>query len=82
MPDTPTAAAGGDVGTGWTFAPPDAGAMLRALDAALEVRWHQPGVWAAIMRAGMTADLSWNRAAAEYERVFGWALMDEPARAH
>jgi len=70
------------VGTGWTFAPPDAGAMLRALDAALEVRWHQPGVWAAIMRAGMTADLSWNRAAAEYERVFGWALVDEPARAY
>jgi len=30
----------------------------------------------------MTADLSWNRAAAEYERVFGWALMDEPARAY
>lgn len=55
--------------------------MLRTLDAALEVRWHQPDRWAAIMHAGMTADLSWDRAAAEYEKVFGWALMDEPARA-
>ena len=73
--------ADGDVGTGWTFSPPDAPAMLRTLDAALAVRWHQPDRWAAIMRAGMTADLSWDRAAAEYEKVFGWALMDEPARA-
>ncbi|KAK9834131.1 hypothetical protein WJX81_000869 [Elliptochloris bilobata] len=74
-------AAGGDVATGWTYSPPDSGAMLRALDQALDLRWHQPDLWAAIMRAGMTADLSWDRAAADYEQVFAWALMDEPARA-
>lgn len=72
----------GEEGTGWTFSPPDADAMLATLDRALKVRWHQPDVWAAMMRAGMTADLSWNRAAAEYEQVFAWALMDAPARAY
>ena len=30
----------------------------------------------------MTADLSWNRAALEYEQVFQWALMDAPVRAY
>ena len=36
----------------------------------------------AVMRNGMAADLSWNRAALEYEQVFRWALMDAPARAY
>ncbi|BDA44490.1 Soluble starch synthase 1, chloroplastic/amyloplastic [Coccomyxa sp. Obi] len=67
-------------GTGWTFSPPDAAAMLRAVDAALEVRWHRPDEWQAIMRNGMTADLSWNRAALQYEQIFSWALMDQPVR--
>ncbi len=67
-------------GTGWTFGPPTADAMLRTVDAALHVRWHQPEAWQAVMRNGMTADLSWNKAALQYEQVFRWALMDAPAR--
>lgn len=69
-------------GTGWTFSPPEAAAMLRAVDAALETRWHRPDEWQAIMRNGMTADLSWNRAALQYEQIFNWALMDAPVRAY
>lgn len=56
-------------GTGWTFSPPTAEGMLGAVDRALEVRWHHPEAWQALMRNGMTADLSWNRAAHEYEQV-------------
>lgn len=69
-------------GTGWTFAPPEVGAMLGAVDRALEVRWHRPDQWQALMRNGMTADLSWNRAALQYEQIFNWALIDQPARAY
>jgi starch synthase len=67
-------------GTGWTFSPPEAGAMLGTVDRALETRWHHPESWQAMMRNGMTADLSWNKAAVQYETLFGWALMDAPAR--
>ena len=60
-----------DRGTGWTFSPPTAEGMLGAVDRALEVRWHHPEAWQALMRNGMIADLSWNRAALEYEQVGG-----------
>jgi hypothetical protein len=29
----------------------------------------------------MAQDLSWEKAAVEYEQIFGWALMDPPVRA-
>lgn len=65
-------------GTGWTFQPPSADAMLSCVDRALEIRWHNQKDWAALIRNGMTSDLSWDRAAKDYEQIFNWALMDPP----
>ena len=64
------------MGTGWTFSPPNAEAMLGALDSALTTRWHSPQAWQTVQRNGMQADLSWDRAARDYEQIFNWALMD------
>ena len=41
-------------------------------------RWHNRKDWAALIRNGMTSDLSWDRAAKDYEQIFNWALMDPP----
>ena len=39
-------------------------------------RWHNKEDWGALIRNGMTSDLSWDRAAQDYEQIFNWALMD------
>ncbi|CAK0737501.1 hypothetical protein CVIRNUC_000923 [Coccomyxa viridis] len=65
-------------GTGWTFNPPSADAMLACVDRALETRWHNRKNWNALIGNGMTSDLSWDRAAKDYEQIFSWALMDPP----
>jgi starch synthase len=36
--------------------------------------------WQGLQAAGMAQDLSWEKAAVEYEQIFGWALMDPPVR--
>ena len=41
-------------------------------------RWHNRKDWNALIRNGMTSDLSWDRAAKDYEQIFNWALMDPP----
>ena len=41
-------------------------------------RWHRREDWGALIYNGMTGDLSWDRAAQDYEQVFNWALMDPP----
>ncbi len=41
-------------------------------------RWHNKGDWGALINNGMTSDLSWDRAAKDYEQIFNWALMDPP----
>ena len=43
-------------------------------------RWHNRKDWNTLIRNGMTSDLSWDRAAKDYEQIFKWALMD-PAQA-
>ena len=65
-------------GTGWTFSPPDASTMLAAVDNAIVTFREHKASWNALMRNGMAQDLSWDRSAVEYERVFGWALIDPP----
>ena len=69
-----------NVGTGWTFSPPETVPMLRALDAALAVRDDQPARWRAMQDAAMGQDLSWDRAAASYEQVMRWAAVDPAVR--
>ncbi len=68
------------IGTGWTFSPPETHAMVGTVDAALGVMRGRPDMWRKLMHNGMTADLSWNRAAVEYEQVFGNALHNNPTR--
>lgn len=41
-------------------------------------RWHRKEDWNALIRNGMTSDLSWDRAAKDYEQIFNWAVMDPP----
>ena len=69
-----------NVGTGWTFSPPETVPMLRALDAALGVWRGDRPRWAAMQAAAMGQDLSWDRAAAAYEQVMRWAASDPPVR--
>jgi starch synthase len=58
-----------DAGTGFLFAAADAGALSSAVRRAMDA-WHDGGRWAAIVRRGMTADLSWDVPAARYEEAF------------
>lgn len=52
--------------------------MLAAVDNALVTFREHKESWSALMRNGMAQDLSWDRSAVEYERIFGWALLDPP----
>ena len=69
-----------NVGTGWTFTPPETVPMLRALDAALSVLKDDPARFTAMQTAAMGQDLSWDRAAGAYEQVMRWAAVDPPVR--
>lgn len=74
-------AEGESTGTGWTYTPCDVGAMLAALDLALQTYHNHRESWQGLMRSGMNKDLTWDRAAQQYEQIFEWAFMDPPARA-
>lgn len=54
--------------------------MLQAVDLALKTFHGHEDSWRVLMQEGMSKDLSWNRAAEQYEQVFNWAFMDPPAR--
>lgn len=80
-PPPPTAArppTAADVGTGWLFTPPEVAPMLAAVTEAVRVWRHEPDRWRAMQVAAMGQDLSWDRAAEQYEAVAGWALIDPP----
>lgn len=71
---------GENIGTGWTFTPPESDPMMQALDLALQTFREYPESWQDLMRNGMKQDLSWNRSAQQYEQIFQWAMMDPPVR--
>lgn len=56
-------------GTGFQFEEYDAGALLKAIDAALAV-YAQPPAWKALVQRAMAMDFSWDAAAAEYEKLY------------
>jgi len=39
-------------------------------------RRNDERAWKGLQAAGMAQDLSWEKAAKQYEQLFGWALMD------
>eukprot|EP00271_Cylindrocystis_brebissonii_P006532 TRINITY_DN19307_c0_g1_i1.p1 TRINITY_DN19307_c0_g1~~TRINITY_DN19307_c0_g1_i1.p1 ORF type:complete len:750 (-),score=100.20 TRINITY_DN19307_c0_g1_i1:1340-3589(-) len=74
----PFANGGAGAGTGWTFSPLSSDAMLGALWNAIATYRQYPESWRGIMLRGMQQDMSWERAASQYEQVFAWALVDPP----
>jgi starch synthase len=56
--------------TGFRFDPPWTGAFSDAVQRALTLYRDDPGGWARLLRNGMTQDWSWERSAAEYEKLY------------
>jgi starch synthase len=56
--------------TGFRFNPPWGGAFYDAVQRALNLYRHQPDDWLRLMQNGMKQDWSWDRSAAEYERLY------------
>lgn len=74
----PFAQGGTGAGTGWTFSPLSVEGMMGAMWTAIATYREQKDSWRGIMLRGMSSDMSWERAALQYEQVFQWALMDPP----
>jgi starch synthase len=56
--------------TGFTFVVYSARAFLEAVRRALAMYYGAPEQWLAVQRTGMRQDWSWDRSAAEYERLY------------
>ncbi|KAI5072640.1 hypothetical protein GOP47_0012746 [Adiantum capillus-veneris] len=74
----PFANAGKGGGTGWTFSPLSKEAMLGALWTSIQTYREHKASWQGIMRRGMEQDVSWDRAALQYEQIFEWSSIDPP----
>ena len=59
--------------TGVVFADDTSAAMIGAMVRALRL-FRDPTAWAALQRAGMTRDFSWDRSAQEYVKIYERAL--------
>ncbi|HLJ94765.1 MAG TPA: glycogen synthase GlgA [Gemmataceae bacterium] len=62
--------------TGFSFVAYTPAALLRAVQRALELYRGAPERWLTLMRTGMLQDWSWDRIAAEYEKLY--AMVMEP----
>jgi len=56
--------------TGFSFVHYTPGAFLATIQRALDLYRDQPEQWLALQRNGMRQDWSWNRSAAEYEKIY------------
>jgi starch synthase len=65
----PTTLAAGTA-TGFSFGPYSVEAFREALWRGCQLYWNQPDDWHQVMRTGMQQDWSWDRSAAEYERLY------------
>jgi starch synthase len=68
--DTTPATLANDRAMGFSFGPVSAEAFAGAIRRALDLYRNQPGAWRKVMRNAMRADWSWQRSAAEYERLY------------
>jgi starch synthase len=66
---TPDALAAGRA-TGFTFLARTAEALQESVQRALSLYRNQPMKWLGLMQTGMRQDWSWDRSAAEYERLY------------
>ena len=65
---TPEALADGSA-NGFSFGPPTAGALLAAIDRAIEL-WRDPDAWRRLQRSGMARDWGWGAAARQYVDLY------------
>jgi starch synthase len=56
--------------TGFTFLANNPGTFLTTVHRALEMYRRHPDQWLQLMRTGMRQDWSWDRSAAEYEKLY------------
>ncbi len=56
--------------TGFCFGPYTAGALLEAVQRAVDLYRGQPTAWRRLIQTGMAQDWSWDRSAAAYERLY------------
>ena len=76
MTDTTAETLARGTATGFSFKAHSEQALRETIDRALAL-WHdQPETWRQVMRNGMRQDWSWERSAAEYERLY--RLMAAP----
>jgi starch synthase len=59
-----------DTATGFSFLPHTASALAETVKRALEMYRGQPEQWWQLVRCGMRQDWSWDRSAAEYEKLY------------
>ena len=68
-------------GTGFTFRPYTAAALLEALQRA-QMAFGNPNIWKTLQLAGMRRDFSWDRSAREYVKLYERALIRNPSAGH
>jgi starch synthase len=56
--------------TGFSFVPYTPAALLETVQRAVELYRDEPERWLTLMQTGMCQDWSWNRSAAEYEKLY------------
>ncbi|TGD71502.1 glycogen synthase GlgA [Mangrovimicrobium sediminis] len=61
--------------TGFVFGTPDSDALRGAAQRALSL-WAQPERWRAMQATAMAQDFSWERSAAQYLQLYGFAAAD------
>jgi starch synthase len=63
--------------TGFAFVPDSPVSFLGAVERAVRLYRHDPQRWLGLMRNGMAQDWSWERSAAEYERLYQRLAAEE-----
>ena len=65
---------GTELGTGFLFHDATPGALFDTIGWACSTYYDRPGELEKLRRNGMQKDFSWDRSAATYEAVYGWAM--------
>jgi starch synthase len=68
--NTTPATLANETATGFSFGPVSTEAFGGAIQRALDLYRNQPEAWRKVMRNAMRADWSWQRSAAEYQRLY------------
>jgi starch synthase len=78
--DCTTETLAGGTATGFSFIPYTPGAFLDAVRRTVDLYRNHPDSWRKIIQTGMEQDWSWNRSAAEYEKLYDKLMEKGVAR--